>query len=857
VPTRLFDIYAGMHHGWVLNGWQRSWSRPQTYFDNVPRVVELGRGSPTGLTVYRHTAFPKKYRGGVFSCCWTLGRVYHLPLLAEGSTFKGTREVFLQTTGETGFAPVDLAVGTAGEMYVAIGGRRTRGSVFRITAPGSATESPAASAPLQQVLAAPQPLASWSRAKWEPLIKQLSERDLLLALADDRRSTDQRIRAVEVLTECFSGLKQPPDFESIADYPVAVAARLAWSLGRVSQGKQGAKLLARLSHDPRPSVMRAAFTAIANLPAYSPELEAANWQAIDEGADRAVRTAALLAEVRRGEDAPPLKLSPLSQLWVKQFRKQLTPEDFAPAAREFLRATQWPRKPAEALEAIRLMELCLGDLDTEPKKQEVYSGYALRADAETIARVSRPFHAPLAETFGETEWNVDYELARLCAMLGVEHPQLVERIVAAKCTEESETRDDLHFLIALSHLPGPRSEKATRFSALALSHLQSKMRSRAEFPSRNWPERVLEAFEQLLARDPNLGTELLEIGEFLQPGNAFLVSKLAPLQRLTATRLLLKRGRELDDDDERWNTALVSLLGELPAEEAYPALREAWENFGLRDEVVKQLARQPHNDDRGRFVKALGSVNPQTVMTACQALLKLDLKDSDADVAAAAAALRQACTTPDYINVRRNIVKLLNAWTEEEFGIEEPRGTPLLAAYQPVFDWLARHRPEAWQRVTALGGGSLEEWQARLAQVDWSAGDAERGKLVFQKRSCLKCHAGQSPLGPDLAGAAARFSREDLFTAILDPSKDVAPPYQTTQLVTRSGRMVHGLVIYESPDSTLIQTDPETTVRIAGDEIQLFKKSRQSLMPTGLLNGAGAEELADLYAYLRTLTGKR
>lgn len=159
--------------------------------------------------------------------------------------------------------------------------------------------------------------------------------------------------------------------------------------------------------------------------------------------------------------------------------------------------------------------------------------------------------------------------------------------------------------------------------------------------------------------------------------------------------------------------------------------------------------------------------------------------------------------------------------------------------------------------MAALGGPSLNEWKTQLEQVDWSAGIAERGKLAFQKRSCIKCHAGTSPLGPDLAGAAARFSREDLFAAILDPSKDVAPLYQTTQVITRSGRMVNGLVVYESPDSTLIQTDPETTVRIAGDEIQLLKKSRQSLMPTGLLNGAEADELADLYAYLRTLTGKR
>lgn len=855
-PTRLFDIYPGMHHGWVLNGWQRSWSRPQTFFDNVPRLVEIGRGSPTGLTVYRHTAFPQKYRGGVFSCCWTLGRVYFLPLTSTGSTFTSSREVFLQTTGEIGFAPVDIAVGARGELYVAIGGRRTRGGVFRIEAATDQLEEKATSH-LDQVLMAPQPLASWSRAQWEPLVKQLSEKELMDAVADDLVSVEARVRAVEVLTEYFHEPKLSWKLETLSQYPIEVAARIAWSLGRRPYRVASAVQLAQLTHDSRPAVARAAFEAVANLPVYAGDLEAANWNAIDESTDRAVRAAAILAEGRRGDEAPKLKLSALAQLWIKHFRGKLVADDFGTAAKEYLRFAQWPRNATAALEAIRLMELCLGDINTDDVKESAVSGYALRADAETIARVSRRYHTALVETFGETEWQVDYELARLYAMLGINDVQLSERLITSKCTYESETADDIHFLIVLSLLPGRRNEKTTRHTALTLANLQAKMRNRREFSSRNWPDRVLETFEKLLERDPELGPALLKTGEFSQPYNALFVTKLQPEERLAATRLMLQRGQQVEDDENRWNASLVSLAGDLPADEAYPALRNAWEDFGLRDEVIKQLARQPHNEDRPRFVKALGSVNPQTVMTACQALLQLDLKDSDADLAAAAAALRQACTTPDYINVRRNIVKLLSAWTEEAFAIVEPTQLPLLAAYQPVFDWLAKHRPEAWQRVAALGGPSLNEWKTQLEQVDWSAGIAERGKLAFQKRSCIKCHAGTSPLGPDLAGAAARFSREDLFAAILDPSKDVAPLYQTTQVITRSGRMVNGLVVYESPDSTLIQTDPETTVRIAGDEIQLLKKSRQSLMPTGLLNGAEADELADLYAYLRTLTGKR
>lgn len=77
--------------------------------------------------------------------------------------------------------------------------------------------------------------------------------------------------------------------------------------------------------------------------------------------------------------------------------------------------------------------------------------------------------------------------------------------------------------------------------------------------------------------------------------------------------------------------------------------------------------------------------------------------------------------------------------------------------------------------------------------------------------------------------------------------------YYTTQLVTQSGKVYRGMMVYQSPDGTLLQTGPNTTIRITGDQIAEAAKSRQSLMPTGLLDTAKDRELADLYAYLHAL----
>jgi putative heme-binding domain-containing protein len=158
--------------------------------------------------------------------------------------------------------------------------------------------------------------------------------------------------------------------------------------------------------------------------------------------------------------------------------------------------------------------------------------------------------------------------------------------------------------------------------------------------------------------------------------------------------------------------------------------------------------------------------------------------------------------------------------------------------------------------LTRLGGEDDQAWKKRLAQINWTLGDRQRGGELFERRACHRCHRASGQLGPDLPGAVARMSRDDLFAAIYDPNREVSPTYQTTVVVANSGQVYHGMIVYESPEGTLLQTGPDTTVRITGEELQSMRKGSQSLMPTGLLNDLGDRELADLYAYLKTLGSK-
>ena len=132
--------------------------------------------------------------------------------------------------------------------------------------------------------------------------------------------------------------------------------------------------------------------------------------------------------------------------------------------------------------------------------------------------------------------------------------------------------------------------------------------------------------------------------------------------------------------------------------------------------------------------------------------------------------------------------------------------------------------------------------------------DATRGRQLFEKRSCAQCHGGRQGLGPDLAGATSRFSRNDVFIAIALPNRDVSTRYQTTLIETKQGKVHTGLIVYESADGVLLRNTTNQTLRIETRDIETRRTLPQSLMPSGLLKEFRSTDFADLFAYLKSLS---
>jgi putative membrane-bound dehydrogenase-like protein len=896
-PNRLFDVAQGMHHGWVLRGWTRSWNRPEYFPDSVERLVEIGRGSPTGLVCYRHRAFPPKYRGGIFSACWTLGNIYYFPLTPKGSTYTSQKEIFLRPTGQTGFAPVDLAVGPAGDMFIAIGGRGTRGGVFRVGYLGPRPPEPAVpvlpAEPLQ-VLDADQPLTSWSRANWVPIAKELGANAMVDLLDRTEFTTSQRVRAVEVVTELFGGLR-PIQGHKPPGYNPALEARAIWSVARWIQdhahdrearSDSAVQLFGYSLGHPSPAVQRAAWESVAGLmDADWARLGLSNtqlpfWFRSLTSDERRIRV--LSVTITREHPLHRASLTRAIDGWIQLIRKQpaligadadkilsrlqladcglnaadeMAPRLRAELVEQCLLAIAQTRDETTRLEAMRWLQIIVGDVRIEQAQPDLYAGYAPR-DVDSVSESTRHrIVRAILRTFPQSSRVANWEAARVLSMLAVDEADApLQNLLALG--KDSAPEDDIHYLIVLSRLPGARSPGVTLLAADTLVRLHMKMNLKGFQVSRNWPLVVGELFDELCKRDAALATAVANHPDFGLADHTLFAERMPKELRNKAARKIFDSAIKARDN-ARWSAEMVALIGHLPDADVLPKIRELWEDEpGLRDAIAVVLARSPVDQDRSRLVTALISPDPKTIVAAAKALRALAKPGQPGEIADALRMLREYCVPGKHAEVRRELTALLSHWTDQKIHIDERNIKNLRDAYQPWFDWFAKAHPQQAAKLAASGEIDAAAWAKRLTVIDFSAGEAARGRKIFDARSCNRCHGAGSRLGPDLAGVTRRFSRADLLTSIIDPNKDVSPLYQTTQLTTKTGQTHVGILIYESPESSLVQTGPDTTIRITDEDVSKRRPSRQSLMPTGLLNAASDQDIADLFAYMQSTDAK-
>ena len=755
---RFYHIVPGGNHGWRSPQLSQTWRKPPYFPDVVPPICDTGRGSPTGVACYRHTAFPEKYRDGFFLADWTFGRIYHVPLKAAGSSYSGKHEVFAEATGTSGFAPTAVAVHpTTGELFVSIGGRGTRGGVYRIT--------------YDKADANPKP---------HPMAKRSLDFDAEQAkqwLKDcDSPSPHTRRHALELMARWWDKVPWGRPLNEAVGVNLANDDRLIRrAAGRL--GKLWFVELGRLTH-----------------------LQARLTIALEEAKDEPARAMKSAIIVLTDEGATSVEL----------------------------------------IAAMRVAHLAYGDLTAKNAVGTAFEGYTLRGEvpareAEALRKALSELNWRVRDTQGSREVNL--EIARLLAAIGIPGDGVnpARRATSYFITAKSQVADDFHYLIALARLP----KWSGASTASALFTMLGKMKGGNVLTDRHWPLRLSEVFT-VLAQDGDAFTDaVIAHPDFGRPEHAVFAKALRP-SALVAEGFLTAAKKY---KHYMWSPAVVELFAALPPEKVQTLLRELWERPGLEDSVLRLLARQPDAADRPKFVVGLKSLDPELVRISSHALVQLPPEAKPEVYVNAVKALRRFPDEKGNASVRTELVTLLQKYSGEKIGPDSKAWAA----------WLVKHDPATEKPLNASDGFDAAVWGKRLAGIDWAKGDATRGRVAFTKATCAACHDGGSAVGPSLLGISKRFGRDDLLTAILQPSKDVSPRYRPTRVVTNDDKAYTGIIVYEATDGVILQTGADTTVRIAGVDIASKKPVEVSLMPTGLIDKLTDAEIADLLTYLATL----
>ncbi|MEE2642133.1 MAG: PVC-type heme-binding CxxCH protein [Planctomycetota bacterium] len=851
-PTRVFRLHPGSHAGWI----SRSWKRPDIFFDMPTVAARLGRGSPTGVACYRHSQFPAPYRNTVFVLDWTFGRVMAVRRSSRARSVSGfQQELFLAGKGTHGFAPTDACVGADGSLYISVGGRSTRGSVYRIryvdTGKGDLSPSPPQSP--SDCLDVPQPLAAWARALWEPAAKKMGREKMENCIFNASLTIQQRKRAVEVATALFGPLSDSSVRKMHLVESPEILSRIAWSICQQPLEKIQSAVLLKLLNHPQDPVRIAALeelTGNQSIPGHLAGplvacLESENVH-LQKAAASFVASSGFSPEKHLDQDPATFPIT----LWMA---RQMGQNRLNRPALEFsLARLRLTSSPAKQLLALRLFQISLGDVGPRQGLPQVFESYEPRQ--------------PLPEDLKDEAWEVlKYGLAspnsavrretiRCLAICKLVNSQVSQRLLQ-QIHPDSPAPFDIHVLAALAQVKAsPLLDSAAARAELATKVLQvqAKIDRQGLNQDRNWEPRFKEIVRQLVQRDEGLLEQIVKAG-VTRPGQAFLFGFMDRQQKRDSIDRYL---RALAKNPEfQMDTSTLRLLASTSTPEHWKRIRQSFTAPHLRDTVIELLASKPEGMDRARFVAGLKSSQVKTIRNSAQALLRLSASRSASEQLALATAMSRISPDKEGYAAREWLVRALqrNMGTSFGFVFGSDGYRPQVKTTNRWLEFLSREFPEEAKRRELSNRYHPDRQAERLAEVDWNRGDPSRGASLYTRLSCGNCHGKRNRLGPDLAGVSRRFSRADLYRAIADPGYQVPSRYQTTLFETNDSQFHSGIVIYESVDGVLLRDSNNQTLRLEKKEIARRQKIAKSLMPENLLDEVDSRDLADLFAYLESL----
>lgn len=446
---------------------------------------------------------------------------------------------------------------------------------------------------------------------------------------------------------------------------------------------------------------------------------------------------------------------------------------------------------------------------------------------------------------------INVEIGRLAALVGVGTRDLFAQISVELIQPNISVENRIHWMNCVAILAnkddGSTSEDRLVI-ARSLAGITEQVRIQKLATDRNFEPRLKTLYRKLRKAwgegfELELASQLTGVGEQL-----FFVSDFGPKAKQAVVAKVLSW---VKSNPQEVVSSHLKLLGSDHSADCFSVIRGFSNRRDLRPVVISNLIGSPQISDRDLFIAGLSSAELLTVKNSAIGLRRIQEPVGAGAMLAALRTLQRMTWDKSTVSVRDQLMMFLESETRQDFGYRpKASGTPQEAVLVNASNWIQTHYPNEfaeYQNKYEPGKRGLVD---RLASVDWNQGDSTRGAKVYQALQCARCHDAGSRLGPRLEGLGKRFSRDDLFRAIVYPSEQVPQRYRAVAIETVEGQFFQGAMVYESVDGITLQQTDGKTVRINRDQIELQTHSSKSLMPEGLLDQATDLELADLNAYL-------
>lgn len=848
-PVRINHCIPGAEFGWRSGA--ANW--PEYFMDSLPGTVDVGRGSPTGVLFYEHDHFPAKYHGAMLNCDWSMGRLIVAYFKQEGASYTGTYDNLV--TGNP-LNISDVEVDRDGTVVFSTGGRNTEGGVYRVTYSAKQPVPVPVPKTAEEIVSVPQGQSAWARelvAQGQVALGDKFESQIIEQISSGTPA--RKVRALSILAQSGKTPSVKTLEAAAADQDAGVRAFATWLLGQHAT-PDVAPILTKLLADTDLTVQRRACEAF----------------------------------VRSGLEAPVdplLKLLASPDRWLR-FAARLTLE----------------RVPVEKWKSAGLasktspdvtFNVLLALMRTDPKQITVKeidqhvkdSGFKdSKAAPEVLVRQGRDMLrlAQIAaltypEDWRETGKAIGREMGRL-----IHHkydpegkvPSLVATLVkddffvheAARLVAYTQVPDAASNLVAL--IENTKDSVSQIHYALCLRYAKEGWTSDAKRDLLEWYDstRELEGGHSLQGYLRNIVGGTLENftpedrAAFLKdwkqwPHSAKLILSQSQPDQIkdfdeVVNKLMLDVEQAEGPEVEQIATATIDSLIKSSQPAAQVTLRRLFDQQAdRRDQLARGLAAHPSAENAPFYLRGIQSGDGTTAQQCLQALEKSDVKTDKAEDyrTVIVAGLKLGA------NGGAVAVSLLKKWTGQDPKAKDV--AEALAGYQA---WYTEKFPTAPAPVLAKEDLEKSKFslQQLIAIVDKGpAGDVTRGKAVFAKANCIKCHQflkeGEG-IGPDLTTLRRRFQKKEILESVLFPSQVMSDQYRTVTITTSEGLVYNGMPIPTPGNDrqiVLLLSDA-TKVVIPKDKIEEQSPAKVSVMPEGLFKNLTEQEIADLFAFLET-----